>query len=305
MNWQQPSKWRSYRLLAAKYDGPAVDTSLRGANLQLRAAGIESAALESELLVAHVLGVDRAHLLAHPEQRLTATQHLELISLLERRTTYEPLAYLIGKRWFFGLELHVAPGVLIPRPETEHLVEQALSWLGDHQKVGLRVVDIGTGSGAIAIAVAKHAQPDVCVLGIDISEQALNVARRNAKFQLVSHHIEFLLGDLLNPLSQPVDLILANLPYIPSYDIEALMPDVCQYEPRIALDGGHDGLQLINRLLKRSGNFLNPRGALIFEIGYDQAEVAAELGGRYYPTASITVRQDLAGLDRLLIIQTD
>jgi len=283
---------------------PTVRAALRAGNERLQRAGVDGARLDAELLLAHVLGRDRAYLLAYPEQQLDPEQGAAFQSYLDRRAGHEPLAYLTGRRWFYGLELEVTPDALIPRPETELLVEQALRWLSQDRRGLRRVVDVGTGSGAIAVAVASRTSQDVEIVAIDASPQALALARRNAQRCGVPDRIQFLPGDLLEPLTEPADLILANLPYIPSADLAGLMPEVRDYEPAAALDGGPDGLRPIERLLAQAGDHLRADGALFLEIGYDQGERACSLAQRYFPDARLNIHQDLAGLERLLVVQS-
>ena len=275
----------------------------------LAAAGIDTARLDAEVLLAHCLQVERTHLLAHPEQTLTSGQLACFRVLAQRRAGREPLAYLTGRRWFYGLEFAVTPAVLIPRPETELLVELALDWLSQYQSagyrpVGYRVLDVGTGSGAIAVSIAANTTPDVEILASDVSPESLRIAKQNARKHGVEERIAFLHGDLLDPLPDPVHLILSNPPYIASDILPTLMPEVQDHEPQMALDGGPDGLRIIERLLAQAPAHLSPGGAIFLEIGYDQGEAASVLARRYFPKAAVRVHPDLAGLDRVVEIQT-
>lgn len=281
-----------------------IQTTLQWAMDVLVAAGIDTARLDAEVLLAQCLQVDRIHLLAYPEQILTPDQVDCFRALVQRRARREPLAYLLGKRWFYALEFEVTPAVLIPRPETELLVEKALDWLGKNQGGVKWVVDVGTGSGAIAISIATNTPPDVQLLASDTSPESLRVAKQNARKQGVEDRITFLQGNLLDPLAEPVHLILSNPPYIASDIIPTLMPEVRDHEPKAALDGGLDGLQIIERLLTQAPAHLAPDAATFIEIGYDQGQSTSAIAQQLFPAAAIRIHQDLAGLDRVVEIQT-
>ena len=274
------------------------------AKAQLRQAGIDTPALDAELLLAHVLEVERATLLAHPERRVDAADTARFYDLLARRVAHTPLAYLTGRRWFFGLAFEVTPDVLIPRPETELLVETAIAWLGRAPGASPRVIDVGTGSGAIAVSVAVHTPPTCRIFASDISSAALAVAQRNAERHGVAGRIAFLQGDLMAALPAAVDLILANLPYVADTERDALMPEVRDYEPALALFSGPHGLTLIQRLLAQAPTHLRSGGALLAEIGYTQRDMVLSLARHAFPTAHIDIHPDLANLPRLLTIQT-
>ncbi|MCS6835221.1 MAG: peptide chain release factor N(5)-glutamine methyltransferase [Anaerolineae bacterium] len=253
-----------------------------------------SALLEAHLLLGRVLGMERSMLLAHPERRLSADEAARFFALAERRAAGEPLAYILGERAFYDGVLRVTPDVLIPRPETELLVEQALAYTAGRALVA---ADIGTGSGAIAISYARHA-PQALVYATDISPQALEVAQSNA----AGLPIYFLHGDLGAPLIElgvQVDVVMANLPYLTTRECDEL--DVGRYEPRLALDGGRDGLEVVRRLLAQTPRLCAPRAALFLEIGAGQGDAALDLAFLLRPHAAHLV-QDLAGRDRLLVI---
>jgi release factor glutamine methyltransferase len=254
-----------------------------------------SARLDAELLVAHVLGVTRSQLLAAFPEQVTSGQIMDVDALVDRRMTGEPIAYIVGHREFYGRRFAVSPAVLTPRPETELLVEWALSWLASAPNA--TVVDVGTGSGAIAISVALETPATVRVLASDISPEALEVARRNAA-SLGAEAVEFLLGDLLEPIDRPVDLVLANLPYLRADQVDGNRDLVA--EPRLALDGGEDGLDLIARLIDQLPSRLASGGAVALEIDPSQVNRAVQLLGGLMSTARITAHQDLAGLDRVV-----
>lgn len=256
----------------------------------------DSASLDAQLLLGNVLGRDRGYLLARPEQSLTDEQHDGYAALVERAAAGEPLPYILGKRAFYDREFTVSPGVLIPRPETEILLEVALAFARSHP--GCKVVDVGTGSGALAVTLAANC-PDALVYAVDISPAALVVARQNASANNAS--ITFFEGDLLKPLLQggiKVDLVMANLPYIATGELAALA--VSRYEPRLALDGGADGLDLVRRLLDQAPAVCNPVACLLLEIGADQGLAALQLAQKTFPGATAQVLKDYAGLDRIV-----
>jgi release factor glutamine methyltransferase len=260
----------------------------------------DTPALEAQTLLVHLTGRTRAGLLAHPEDPLGRETAAAYRAALRRRAAGEPLPYLLGEWEFFGRPFHVGPGALIPRPETELLVETALAWLKAHPD-RRRAADIGTGTGIIAVSLAVEV-PDLHVTATDVSEPALALARPNAARHAVSERLSFVQGDLLAALAAPVDLLCANLPYIPSGTLDGL--PVARFEPRPALDGGPDGLHLIRRLLAGAPAALNPSGLALLEIEAGQGESAPALAHRHFPDAYIEVRPDLAGHPRLLVVQT-
>ena len=273
----------------------------------LRQANIDSPELDAELLLAHTVGIDRSRLFAQASVPLAPDLLASYQTLLQRRARHEPLAYLTGRRWFFGREFLVTPDVLIPRPETEMLVEMGLAWLQARPRAGLSVVDVGAGSGAIAVSLAAEAVRmlwDVRVFATEASRAALAVAQANAARHDVEGRIVFLAGDLLRPLPEPVDLILANLPYIPTAGLAGLMPEVRDHDPRAALDGGPDGMAVIERLLAEAPPYLRPGAAIFLEVGFDQGERALAHAARRFPMAILALHRDLSGHDRVLSIQS-
>lgn len=237
-----------------------------------RAAKLESARLEAEILVAHLLGVDRVELYLHPERKLTEGQCQHLRALVQRRTRGEPLQYLVGSVFFYNVELKLSPAVLIPRPETEELVDRIVK---DHSVPPQSVLDLGTGSGAIAIALAK-AWPQSYIVAVDLSEEALAVAAQNALLNGVQKQIAFVRSDWYSALTETFDLIVSNPPYLRRGELDRLQREV-QHEPRRALDGGPDGLEAITRIIRGSPRFLNPNGRLYVEIDTDQGERVRDL----------------------------
>lgn len=268
----------------------------------LRAAGIEEAALEAELLLRHALGLDKTCFYLRLDQELSEERQQEFERLLAQRLAHRPTAYLTGHREFYGLDFFVGPGVLIPRPESEVLVEESLRAARARLDAGERrlvFVDVGTGSGAIAIAVA-HALPALAVYATDISPAALAIAQLNARRLRVAGRIRFLQGDLLETLPEPADIIAANLPYIPSADVELLPPELRDNEPRIALDGGDDGLTLIRRLLGQLPTRMRPGGFVVLETAFNQAQTVAALA-REVARGPVETRRDLAGNERAVV----
>jgi len=261
------------------------------------AGSSSSASLDAQLLMSHVLGVGRAHVLAHPERILTPDESAHFQALVTRRAGGEPMAYIFGQRAFYDRDLLVSPAVLIPRPETELLVEIAIV-SEQARRADCAAADIGTGSGAIAVTFAAHV-PHAAVYAVDVSAEALEIARRNSIENAVQ--VNLLRGDLLAPLIERgvvVDILMANLPYIASDVVPQL--DVSRYEPALALDGGADGLDLIRRLLADAPRVFRPGALLLLEIGADQGRSAADAVRAALPFAEVDVVQDLAGLDRIV-----
>lgn len=278
--------------------------ALRRAAATLRARGIEDPEIEAEVLLRHVLQLDRTYLFLRLPEELDPEQVEEYQRLIGRRLAHVPAAYLTERREFYSMSFAVGPGVLIPRPETEHLVEAALeagrAMLDRQERVTF--VDVGTGSGVIALTVAKHV-PALQVLATDVSAAALAVADLNAKRLRLAGRVRFLLGDLLSPLTEPVEIIAANLPYIPTDVWSALPPEIREHEPRTALDGGDDGLRVIDRLLAAVPHHLAPGGIVILEIAFNQAAALRRLVDERLPGATVEIRPDLAGHDRVAIVR--
>ncbi len=279
-----------------------IREALAQATAQLHNEAVESPHLDAELLLAYVLDVNRAALFTWPDRSLTPKELTRYRALVGRRAEREPLAYIVGHREFFGLDLRVNPHVLIPRPETELLVEHALR-LARHLVAPQRIADVGAGSGAIAVALAVHL-PQALIYALDNSPEALAVTAENAAYHGVDERIRCLPGDLLEPLPEPVDLIAANLPYVTTAEWEDLPPEIREYEPRAALDGGPDGLDSIRRLLATAPSCLRSRGAILLEIGASQGPTATAMARQSLPQARVELYQDYAGLDRLVVIKS-
>jgi len=265
---------------------------------QLLATHCEEAPLQAEILMRHALGLDRAGLFGQLERELTAEEEAAFWSLHQRRLHGEPIPYITGHQEFFGLDFYVDRRVLIPRPETELLVEKALELLKDHP--GPVIADVGTGSGAIAIALAQNL-PSARLYAIDISSEALEVAALNCQRYEVSSRVQLLQGDLLEPLPEAVDLIVANLPYVGAAELKALDPQV-EREPRLALAGGGDGLDMIRRLLAQAAGKLRRGGGLLLEMGLGQREALIRFVRGLFPEAQVEIFRDLGQIERAALI---
>ena len=315
---------------------PDVESCLASSTLVLEQAGIETARLDAECLLAAVLGWPRWQLMLEPHRRLAAEEFGQLLRLLQRREQREPLAYILGTREFWSMPFSVSSGVLVPRPETETLVEAALAAGGEmsaardgasaqcpvpsaqlqapsakrrapsagSREAGPTIVELCTGSGAVAVALAKEI-PTARILATDVSWRALRVARANAEQHGVAERITFLRGNLCRAIAgqapeESADLMVANPPYIPTGELVTLMPEV-QWEPRLALDGGADGLRVAREIVETGPSRIRPGGFLLLEIGAEQAEAIQELvaaSGRWEPAR---VRCDLAGRPRVVM----
>jgi release factor glutamine methyltransferase len=272
-----------------------------------RLAGTDEVEWAAKILLAHVRECTLSELFAHPEKDLTAPQSDLFRALVERRAKHEPVPYLVGHCPFLELDLLVGPGVLIPRPETEVLVERALAWVQRREplaKQSPKVADVGTGSGAIALGLAA-ALPQACVYALDSAAEALEIARQNAERHNLSERIVFLQGDLLAPLPVEVDLIVSNLPYVTEDEYASLPPGIRLYEPRGALVAGADGLDAIRRFLGTARSHLAPEGAIMLEIGAAQGAAVQTLASRAFPEAQVEVLPDYSGRDRVVRIDTN
>jgi len=260
---------------------------------------VENPQLEAQLILGKALALTRSQILAHPEFLLNPRQVAELAILLERRTTGEPLPYILGTWEFYNLTFMVSPAVLIPRPETELLVEKAIDWLLSNPD-RRRAADVGIGSGAIATALLVNVR-GLKMVASDISRAALEIARQNLAAHHVLNTVHLVHCDLLSAVSGPFDLVCANLPYIPHAKLAGLV--VAQNEPWTALNGGPDGLQYIEQLTADATRWLAPGGMLMVEIEADHGEVAPAMMRSYFPTSRIELFTDLAGLPSLVTLQ--
>ncbi len=267
--------------------------ALSQAKRVLAANNIEDASLEGELLLRHVLKISRVQLYLDLDQELTSQQETDFWDTISRRLSGEPTAYITGHREFYGLDFYINSNALIPRPESELLVEKVLH-LAQHHSIST-IADVGTGCGAIAISLALNL-PQVKIYATDISAPALEVAAMNCQRHRVAQRIQLLPGDMLEPLPEPVDLIVTNLPYV---KYSELHPSA-DFEPVLALNGGSDGLEKIRQLCRQVSNKLHPEGYLLLEMGQGQSEAVTTLLHSLFPQAEIEVTPDLSGIDRVV-----
>lgn len=262
--------------------------------------------LDAAVLLGHVVGASRAALMAYPERILAPEQAAQLRDMVARRLAGEPVAYLTGHREFMGLDFRTDARALIPRPETELLVEAALEEARRRLDAGQVpiVADIGTGTGAIAISLAVHEPRVPRVYATDISAGALALAAENARGRGVTERVMLLQGDLMAPLPERVDLLLANLPYVAPREARALPRDVRQYEPAQALYGEEEGLGHFRRLFAMAPAGLRPGATLLLEIGYDQRTAVEALARAAFPKGSVRVLADYAGWERVVVVRT-
>ncbi len=260
----------------------------------LAAAGIEEAELDARLLLEEICGTDRNTLLVHGDRNVTEEELAQYKEMLEKRSAHIPLQQIIGRQSFMGLDFYVDENVLIPRQDTELLVEEALQELHD----GMRILDMCTGSGCILLSLLKYSN-DCEGIGADISEEALKVAERN-RVQLGLENAAFIRSDLFEAVEGKFDLLVSNPPYICSDVIDTLMPEVREHEPRQALDGSADGLHFYRRILAECRAYLKPGGMLLFEIGYDQGEAVKRLMEEN-GFLEVEVKKDYGGLDRVVL----
>jgi release factor glutamine methyltransferase len=306
-----------------------IRAALKEGMAQLRAAQVPAHTLATELLLMHALGRDRAWIYSHPEESLDPATAQEFLALIARRAAGEPVQYLTGKQEFWGLQFEVTPAVLIPRPETEHVMEVALARLGERgikirmdtgaPREKLRVVDAGTGSGCLAVALAWEL-PHAEVFATDISAPALEVARRNAARHKVAERIHFLQRDLLTGLENTntgsrarphaapesahdgslFDLIVSNPPYIARNEAAQLQREVRDHEPHTALFGGPTGIEMYQRLIDQARDLLRDRGILVLELGHDSAEHVRGIFDAQPAWTKVAITMDLAGIPRVL-----
>ena len=258
----------------------------------------ETPVLDAQVLSSYILQCDKSTLYAHPKRLLNATQKELFEEVKKSLSNQVPLPYIIGEWEFYGNSFKVTPDTLIPRPETEELVEHALAWLADHPDA-TQVVDVGTGSGCIAISLALL-NPHLKIHAVDVSEAALQVAQENAHRHEVTDRMHFRQQDLLQGDEHLYDLIVANLPYIPTETLKTL--EVADHEPWLALDGGETGLDLIERLLQQTRSKMRSEFCIILEFEYRHGEMAQNLAQRYYSDAQITILKDLSANDRFVVI---
>ena len=298
---------------------PDVRSALKEGIARLRAANVPSHTLAAELLLMHALGRDRTWLYTHPEAVLDSAATEKYFALVARRASGEPTQYLTGKQEFWGLEFQVTPAVLIPRPETEHVVEVALERLGPcgikinlqtgEPSAPLRIADVGTGSGCLAVALA-HELPHAEIFATDISEAALAVAKRNAARHGVANRIHFLHTNLLEEVlhesriasheSLLFDLIVSNPPYIARNEADQLPREVRDHEPSLALFPGPTGVEIYARLIEQAASLLRPGGTLVLELGYDSANHVRGIFAAQPGWTNVSLTNDLAGIPRVI-----
>ena len=299
-----PCTWRGARRIL--FDVPTIAEAISEGSRLLEQADGDEARRTAGVLLAHRLGVDRTRLLTHPEEAIGEEDHQRFLQMLARRVAGEPLQYITGHQEFYRLDFLVTPAVLIPRPETDFLVERVLTLVRDTQLAAPLIVDVGTGSGCIAVTLAVEL-PGARIIATDISGAALQVARQNAARHGVSTHIEFYEGDLLAPLVTPgisnqVDVLASNPPYVAENQPELVQHEVREFEPHIALFGGVDGLTFYRRLLVEAFGVVRPGGFFVCEIGYSQLGAITEMvvASRWQ---LVEVIHDLQGIPRTLVIR--
>jgi release factor glutamine methyltransferase len=273
--------------------------ALVGAVKSLTRHSIEDAPLEAEVLLRHVLSLPRAQLFSEFQRELTPGEQRDFWDLIKRRLNHEPTAYIIGRREFYGLDFYVDRRVFIPRPETELLVELCLDFARHFPEGPLLVADIGTGCGAIAISLGLNL-PQAEVYAIDASAAALEVAFINCQRHGVLNQVHLRQGDMLDLLPEPVDIVVANLPYVKESDLDQLSAEVVNFEPRTALAGGRDGLDWVRRLLSQAEGKLRKGDCLLAEVGLGQGETVVGLARAHFPGARAELMKDLGGIDRVV-----
>ncbi|MBO8172029.1 MAG: peptide chain release factor N(5)-glutamine methyltransferase [Bacillaceae bacterium] len=286
-----------------------VKEALAGASSFLRQHQIPNSLFVAEVLMRHVLGLSRSRFYTVLADELEPEKLDRFWEAVKRRAAGEPVQYITGKQEFYGLDFGVNPSVLIPRPETEILVEEISRRILQlwPEKEPLTLIDVGTGSGAISVALAVH-HPELKITATDLSSDALHTAKQNARRHGVEQRIRFIQGNLLDPLlenGEQADIIVSNPPYIPSGEIATLDVQVREREPRMALDGGEDGLQCYRRITGDLPSVLKKPGLIGFEVGMGQAEAVAALLHDQCPGSQVDIIPDLAGIDRVVIATTN
>lgn len=294
---------------------PTIAEAIKRAVEFLGGLGLENPGIDCEIFMRNVLGTDRAKLYAGIERNLSQQELEKYNEFIRRRSRREPLQYILGTQEFWSLDFFVNRNVLIPRPETEVLIEKIIALANDKNKKNepLKILDIGTGSGNIAVSLAKELR-QARIIATDISSDALEVAKSNAERIGVKGRIDFVHGDLFEPFKSKgrfdktknfsFDFIVSNPPYIPSEDIEGLSPEVSVWEPRTGLDGGEDGLNFYRRIIREAFYYLRDDGFILFEIGEKQGEGIKEIAGQYMEYRNIKIYKDYSGKDRVAQIWT-
>jgi release factor glutamine methyltransferase len=267
---------------------------------RLTQADVDAPRLSAEVVLARALELSRTQLLAQPDRPLTPEQFARAQTDVERLVNNEPLAYVVGHREFYDIDLLTDARALIPRPETECLVEYAIKIMTD--RPAPLIADVGTGCGAIAVTLAKHL-PRARVIAIDLSAAAVELARTNAQRNNVDARIDFRVGSILEPITETLDLLAANLPYIDDKDWPYLAKTIRGHEPKMAFVGGPDGLDLVRALLRDAARVLRPGGVILLEIGAYHGDAVTEIALLNFPQARVQIKPDYAGLDRLAVIE--
>jgi release factor glutamine methyltransferase len=285
-------------------DGASIAATRRRIAAELRAAGVESAQVDARILIGHALGLDHAGLVANAERNLSATETERIARLVARRLAHEPVARILGEKEFWGMPLLLSAATLVPRPETETIIEAALAALtrDDARGKPLRIADLGTGTGAILLALLKEL-PEASGVGTDINPGALVTARENAQRLGLRERCSFVQSDFGAALSERFDLVVSNPPYIATGEIETLPAEVRDFDPGLALDGGTDGLACYRGIAREAAALLNSGGLLVLEIGAGQAEAVLNLMAQGGLRPEGPPRPDLAGIPRVLVFR--
>jgi release factor glutamine methyltransferase len=280
-----------------------IKEALHYAEASLSAEEIEEARLEAEILLEYALKIDKVNLYLQLEQAISPSDFDQFWQLVSRRFHHEPLAYILKQYQFYGFDFYLEQGVFIPRPETELLAEEAVKFAQQYFPMGrnLSLADVGTGSGVIAITLALLL-PQAEVYAMDISPTALRCAAINCQRHQVSQRVQLLLGNLLSPLPQPVNIVVANLPYISDKELNSLSPEIREFEPHSALAGGADGLDKIRQLLPQVKEMLRLPGLIVLEIGLGQESAVSDLAKEFFPNAEVNTLADLSGIARAVEI---
>ena len=278
-----------------------VKETLNVASEELMKIGSLDARLEAEVLLRHVLKIDRATMFRDLDEDVSIEDSGNIASLVKRRTQREPLAYITGAKEFYGLPFVVSEEVLIPRQETELLVDTAIVQAKSLDKSEISIVDVGTGSGAIAVSLALKI-PTSSVIAVDISESALTIADDNRRAHGLYSRVKLRRGSLLEPIVEKIDILVSNPPYIRSDKLTSLQEEVLK-EPMVALDGGYDGLELIKKLLFQAVDKMSNPSVILFEIDSDQAAEAVKLSQQFFPSAITTVLKDLSNNERAVLLE--
>ena len=285
--------------MAMKNEVWTIGSIIKWTEQYFRDKGVDSPRLDAEVLLSHVLKKERIYLYIHFDEPLEAGELAAFRDMVKKRVQRIPVAYIVGAREFMGLTFAVSPAVLIPRPDTEILVEAVIERLKD--KAQTKFVDIGTGSGAIVLSLL-HYLPLACAAAVDISQDALTVAAENAETLLVNDRVDFYLGDVYAPLTtEKFDAIISNPPYIPNEDIAKLEPEVRDFEPYGALAGGMDGLDFYRQLIAGGSARLKDGGFMVFEVGINQARAVVALTAAIPELGKTEILRDYAGIERVVI----